>query len=157
MGQSSNLTTFLSYVTGNVVVGEVEPWEMFQVDDLWLELAQDEPETQKNGLIFIFDMKNLSLKYLTYFTPHNCKVGSSKAEVKTISVDFLSVKNQNMRAINNQSPNYELQTGTKRKAYHLLPVGLFKYFHTWIFHGFPLDVQGSQHFDDESCIMPCKC
>ncbi|KAF6215477.1 hypothetical protein GE061_010231 [Apolygus lucorum] len=65
---------------GNVVVGECEPWENFQVDDLWLELAMDEEETQKNGLVYIFDMKGLSLKYLRYFTPFNCKVASTKAE-----------------------------------------------------------------------------
>lgn len=65
---------------GNVVVGECEPWENFQVDDLWLELAMDEEETQKNGLVYIFDMKGLTLKYLRYFTPTNCKVASTKAE-----------------------------------------------------------------------------
>lgn len=65
---------------GNVVIGELEPWENFEVDDLWLELAMDEPETQEKGLVYIFDMSNLSWKYLKYFTPHNCKVASTKAE-----------------------------------------------------------------------------
>ncbi|KAK9511077.1 hypothetical protein O3M35_005711 [Rhynocoris fuscipes] len=65
---------------GNVVIGEVEPWENFQVDDLWLELAMDEPETWENGLVYIFDMQGLSFKYLRYFTPNNCKIGSCKAE-----------------------------------------------------------------------------
>uniref|UniRef100_T1HUL4 CRAL-TRIO domain-containing protein n=3 Tax=Rhodnius TaxID=13248 RepID=T1HUL4_RHOPR len=65
---------------GNVVIGEVEPWENFQVDDLWLELALDDPDTWTNGLVYIFDMQGLSWKYLRYFTPQNCKIGSSKAE-----------------------------------------------------------------------------
>ncbi|CAH1396926.1 unnamed protein product [Nezara viridula] len=65
---------------GNIVIGELDPWENFQVDDLWLELAMDEPETQENGLVYIIDMKNLSWRYLKYFTPHNCKVASMKAE-----------------------------------------------------------------------------
>lgn len=65
---------------GNVAIGKVEPWENFQTDDLWLELAMDEQEAWENGLVYIFDLQGLSWKYLRYFTPHNCKVASAKAE-----------------------------------------------------------------------------
>ncbi|XP_075214502.1 alpha-tocopherol transfer protein-like isoform X2 [Lycorma delicatula] len=65
---------------GNIPVGEYQVYEMSQVDDLWLEAVMDEPETQKNGIVFLIDMKGLSWKFMRYFTPTNCKIGSRKAE-----------------------------------------------------------------------------
>lgn len=65
---------------GNVVVGEFLPWLMFQTDDLWLELAMDEEETQKNGLAFIIDMAGISWKFMRYFTPTIVTVSTRKAE-----------------------------------------------------------------------------
>ncbi|KAG8290973.1 hypothetical protein J6590_072081 [Homalodisca vitripennis] len=68
------------YFTGNLVYGAHEPHEMFQVDDLWLSLALDEEETQKNGLVMIFDMEGMPWKFLRYFTPHIVRVTTTKAE-----------------------------------------------------------------------------
>ncbi|XP_046676256.1 alpha-tocopherol transfer protein-like isoform X2 [Homalodisca vitripennis] len=65
---------------GNLVYGAHEPHEMFQVDDLWLSLALDEEETQKNGLVMIFDMEGMPWKFLRYFTPHIVRVTTTKAE-----------------------------------------------------------------------------
>ncbi|RZF48643.1 hypothetical protein LSTR_LSTR010733 [Laodelphax striatellus] len=65
---------------GNIVVSDHQAHEMSQVDDIWLEAVMDEPETQKNGIVFIVDMKGLSWKFMKYFTPTNVKIGSMKAE-----------------------------------------------------------------------------
>ncbi|XP_054284227.1 clavesin-1-like [Macrosteles quadrilineatus] len=65
---------------GNLVYGAHEPYEMFQVDDIWLTLALQEEETQKNGLVFLFDMDKFSWKFLRYFTPHIIRCSTAKAE-----------------------------------------------------------------------------
>lgn len=36
---------------------EVTIEEMAQVDDIWMEMIYDEPETLENGLVFLIDMK----------------------------------------------------------------------------------------------------
>lgn len=56
------------------------------MDDLWIELALDEEETQKNGIAFIIDMEGISWQFMRYLTPLNVKVGTRKAEVCTFNV-----------------------------------------------------------------------
>uniref|UniRef100_A0A1B6CN90 CRAL-TRIO domain-containing protein n=1 Tax=Clastoptera arizonana TaxID=38151 RepID=A0A1B6CN90_9HEMI len=65
---------------GNIEFGKYEPWEMHQVDDIWLELALDEDETQKNGVTFLIDMDKMSWKFIRYLTLYNVKVGTRKTE-----------------------------------------------------------------------------
>lgn len=65
---------------GNIPTSEFQVCEMSQVDDIWLEAVMDEPETHKNGIAFIIDMKGLNWKFMRFFTPTNCRVGSKKAE-----------------------------------------------------------------------------
>ncbi|XP_054285273.1 alpha-tocopherol transfer protein-like isoform X2 [Macrosteles quadrilineatus] len=50
------------------------------VDDLWLTLACDEEETQRNGLVIVFDLKNFPWKFLRSFTPYNIRATTAKAE-----------------------------------------------------------------------------
>lgn len=75
------LTTDVCLFAGNLIYGAHPPHEMFQVDDLWITLALQEEETQKNGLVFLFDMENFPWKFLRYFTPHIIRVSTAKAEV----------------------------------------------------------------------------
>jgi len=65
---------------GNLVYGAHNPIDMFQVDDLWIALALQEVETQKNGLVLLFDMEGFPWKFLRYFTPHIIRASTAKAE-----------------------------------------------------------------------------
>jgi hypothetical protein len=51
------------------------------VDDLWLEVAMEEEETQKNGLAVIVDMEGYSLKLFRWLTPQNIRNASRKLYV----------------------------------------------------------------------------
>ncbi|CAH0394672.1 unnamed protein product [Bemisia tabaci] len=66
---------------GNIAVDEMPPNCLSQIDDLWLEGALDEPETQKNGMAFILDFKNTSWKIMKYITKDVVTVGTKKAEM----------------------------------------------------------------------------
>ncbi|XP_054283448.1 alpha-tocopherol transfer protein-like [Macrosteles quadrilineatus] len=70
------------YKLANLVYGAHEVHEMFQVDDLWLTMACDEEETQRNGLVIVFDLKNFPWKFLRSFTPYNIRATTAKAEVR---------------------------------------------------------------------------
>jgi hypothetical protein len=60
---------------------DVTIYRLSHVDDLWLEVAMEEDETQKNGLAIIIDMEGYSLKLFRWLTPHNMRVGSRKIDV----------------------------------------------------------------------------
>jgi len=64
------------------------------VDDLWMEVALNEDETQKNGLAVIIDMEGYSLKLFRWLTPHNISVSSRKLyNLSFPSIDFHVVNN----------------------------------------------------------------
>ncbi|XP_021922045.1 alpha-tocopherol transfer protein-like isoform X1 [Zootermopsis nevadensis] len=48
------------------------------VDDMWLEVAMEEEETQKNGLAIIIDMEGYSWKLFRWLTPQNIRICSRK-------------------------------------------------------------------------------
>lgn len=53
-------------------------YRLTHVDDLWMEVAMEEDETQKNGLAVIIDMEGYSLKLFRWLTPQNISVCSRK-------------------------------------------------------------------------------
>lgn len=53
-------------------------YRLNQVDDMWMEVAMEEEETQKNGLAAIVDMEGYSLKLFRWLTPNNISTGSRK-------------------------------------------------------------------------------
>lgn len=71
---------------GNIVVSEQAAHELSTIDDLWLEATLDERDTQKNGMVFILDMKKIPYGILKYLTPSNCQIGARKAELVPIRI-----------------------------------------------------------------------
>lgn len=57
---------------------DVTIYRLNHVDDLWMEVAVEEDETQKNGLAVIMDMAGYSLKLFRWLTPHNLSVCSRR-------------------------------------------------------------------------------
>jgi hypothetical protein len=63
---------------GNIDTNHVTIYPLTHVDDLWLEMAMEEEETQKNGLAIIVDMEGYSWKLFRWLTPQNINVGLRK-------------------------------------------------------------------------------
>lgn len=57
---------------------DINIYRLSHVDDLWLEAAMEEEETQKNGLAVIVDMEGYSLKLFRWLTPQNLRNSSRK-------------------------------------------------------------------------------
>nr|CAD7195389.1 unnamed protein product [Timema douglasi] len=55
----------------NADPGKVTPYQWAHTDDLWLETALDEEETQKNGISIIVDAGNIPWKFLKFANPFN--------------------------------------------------------------------------------------
>jgi hypothetical protein len=78
-----------TYYTGNVTVTgnidtsnkDVTVYRLNHVDDMWLEVAMEEEETQKNGLAVIVDMEGYSVKLFRWLTPQNIRISSHKLYV----------------------------------------------------------------------------
>ncbi|KAB0797136.1 hypothetical protein PPYR_08130 [Photinus pyralis] len=66
---------------GEFNVSRMSPQQSAKVDELWLELIMDEPETQGTGLSVILDMKGYSLRMFRWLTPSNIRFGSRKADL----------------------------------------------------------------------------
>ncbi|KAF5300275.1 hypothetical protein FQA39_LY11132 [Lamprigera yunnana] len=66
---------------GNIDVNQMLPQQSACVDEFWLELVMDEPETQSAGLSVILDMKGYSWRMFRWLTPTNVKFGSRKADL----------------------------------------------------------------------------
>jgi hypothetical protein len=53
-----------------------------KVNDMWMELALDEEETQKNGMVFLADMGGLPMRVVKFLTPKVTIKCSIKEEVR---------------------------------------------------------------------------
>lgn len=49
--------------------------------DLLLETILDEPETQKNGMAIVADLKDAPWSIIRWMTPANSRISSKKADV----------------------------------------------------------------------------
>nr|CAD7570264.1 unnamed protein product [Timema californicum] len=68
----------------NADPGKVTPYQWAHTDDLWLETALDEEETQKNGISIIVDAGNIPWKFLKFANPFNATFVGRKSDALPI-------------------------------------------------------------------------
>ena len=56
--------------------------QRIRVNDLWLELAMDEEETQKSGMIFIIDLGGIPMRLMRWMLNKHVIKSSMKEEVR---------------------------------------------------------------------------
>ncbi|KAK4879702.1 hypothetical protein RN001_007848 [Aquatica leii] len=66
---------------GCIDVNQMSAQQSAWVDELWLELVMDEPETQATGVSVILDMKDYSWRMFKWLTISNIKFGTKKADL----------------------------------------------------------------------------
>ena len=69
------------YGTGNIDTTKATIVECIRMNDLWIELAMDEEETQKNGMVLIIDLGGLPLHLLKFLSPKATIISALKEEV----------------------------------------------------------------------------
>jgi hypothetical protein len=52
------------------------------MNDLWIELAMDEEETQKNGMVLIIDLGGFPMRLFKFLSPKATIISALKEEVK---------------------------------------------------------------------------
>nr|CAD7439414.1 unnamed protein product [Timema bartmani] len=64
----------------NADPGKVTAYQWSHTDDLWLETALEEEETQKNGISVIVDAGNIPWKFLKFANPFNATFVGRKSD-----------------------------------------------------------------------------
>lgn len=60
---------------------KLTPAQSARIDEYWLELIMDEPETQTTGLSIIMDMHGYSWRMFRLLTPTTLRIGTKKADL----------------------------------------------------------------------------
>jgi len=67
--------------TGNIDTTKVSIVDCIRLNDLWIELAMDEEETQKNGMVLIIDLGGFPLRLFKFLSPKATIISALKEEV----------------------------------------------------------------------------
>jgi hypothetical protein len=78
---TTNILYFSLYGTGNVDTTKASIVDCIRMNDLWIELAMDEEETQKNGMALIIDLGGLPLHLFKFLSPKATIISALKEEV----------------------------------------------------------------------------
>jgi hypothetical protein len=79
---STNNVFYVSlYGTGNIDTTKASIVDCIRLNDLWIELAMDEEETQKNGMVLIIDLGGFPLRLLKFLSPKATIISALKEEV----------------------------------------------------------------------------
>lgn len=71
----------LFHATGNIDIKNMCLRECAMLTDLWMELALDEEETQKTGMVLLVDMDDLPMRLFKFITPKDAIIYAYKEEV----------------------------------------------------------------------------
>jgi hypothetical protein len=69
------------YGTGDIDTNATSVMECIRLNDVWMELAMDEEETQKNGIAIILDLGGLPMRLFKFLTPKATIISALKEEV----------------------------------------------------------------------------
>ncbi|GAB0096784.1 CRAL-TRIO domain-containing protein [Sergentomyia squamirostris] len=74
-------------------------YEVSHLDDMWFEVVLDEPETQKNGVSVIMDVKGMPLSLLKWLTPKHSSVMTRKADVAPLAIYYHVVNSSGLMKV----------------------------------------------------------
>jgi len=69
------------YWTDNIDTAKASIIDCIRLNDLWIELAMDEEETQKNGMVLIIDLGGFPLRLFKFLSPKATIISALKEEV----------------------------------------------------------------------------
>ena len=69
------------YGTGNIDITKASIVDCIRLNDLWIELAMDEEETQKNGMVLIVDLGGFPVRLFKFLSPKATIISALKEEV----------------------------------------------------------------------------
>jgi hypothetical protein len=78
---TTNVLYVFLYRTGNIDTTKASIVDWIRLNDLWLEMAMDEEETQKNGMVLIIDLGGLPLRLFKFLCPKATIISALKEEV----------------------------------------------------------------------------
>ena len=100
----TSLTLHLFYGTGTIDTNMASIVDCITISDLWIELAMDEEETQKNGLVLIIDLGGFPARLFKFLTPKATIISALKEEVtldcKLPNCDCISYTLATYRSLN---------------------------------------------------------
>ncbi|PNF20048.1 hypothetical protein B7P43_G05276 [Cryptotermes secundus] len=67
---------------GDIDTNKTSVMECVRLNDLWMELAMDEEETQKNGIAIILDLGGLPMRLFKFLTPKVTIISALKEEMR---------------------------------------------------------------------------
>lgn len=68
--------------TGDIDTNTTSVMDCIRLNDVWMEMAMDEEETQKNGTVIILDLGGLPMRLFKFLTPKATIISALKEEVK---------------------------------------------------------------------------
>jgi len=78
---TTNVLYVSLYGTGNIDTTKASIVDCIRMNDLWIELAMDEEETQKNGMVLIIDLGGFPLHLFKFLSPKATIISALKEEV----------------------------------------------------------------------------
>lgn len=78
---------------GNIDTTNTTIVDCIRLNDLWIELAMDEEETQKNGLVIIIDLGGLPLRLFKFLSPKATIISALKEEMRPLKHTEIHVVN----------------------------------------------------------------
>jgi len=78
---TNNVLYISLYWTDNIDTTKASIVDCIRLNDLWIELAMDEEETQKNGMALIIDVGGFPLRLFKFLSPKATIISALKEEV----------------------------------------------------------------------------
>jgi hypothetical protein len=69
------------YRTGDIDPNKTTIMDCIRLNDIWMEMAMDEEETQKSGIVIILDLGGLPMRLFKFLSPKATIISALKEEV----------------------------------------------------------------------------
>lgn len=78
---------------GNIDTTKASIIDCIRMNDLWIELAMDEEETQKNGMVLIIDLGGFPMRLFKFLSPKATIISALKEEMRPLKHTEIHVVN----------------------------------------------------------------